>query len=157
MRRAGVGVVYNIAGIATYNGSANAGLYCASKSAISTLTEALQSETDPLGIRVCLVQLGHFRTPFLTRGHRRRVAGHIVDYDAVLNPYRTAFNNLNGVQPGDPEKAAQILVELAIGEIENIPPSLALGSDVPVAMQKSHEARLNLFKKYEPLTNSTDL
>ncbi|EKV10243.1 Short chain type dehydrogenase, putative [Penicillium digitatum] len=61
----------------------------ASKVALSTVVEALQKEVAPL-----VVQLGHFRTPFLSAGHRTKVAGHINDYDPVLDPIRTVFDAL---------------------------------------------------------------
>ncbi|KAI8628355.1 hypothetical protein F5Y19DRAFT_149368 [Xylariaceae sp. FL1651] len=157
MRQAGSGVIFNVAGVATYNGSPNAGIYCASKAAMSSVTEALQRETDSLGIRVCLVQLGHFRTPFLRPGHRRRVVGHIEDYNEYLKPLRKKMNALNGTQPGDPELVGQILVELASDDIHGIPFFLALGSDVSGAMQKSYKARIQIINTCEHLTNSTDL
>ncbi|KAI1381062.1 hypothetical protein F4677DRAFT_405761 [Hypoxylon crocopeplum] len=157
MRRAGSGAIFNVAGIAAYSGSPNAGLYCATKAAITSLTEALQAETDALGVRVCLVQLGHFRTAFLTRGHRLRIVGHIDAYDGVLDPLRKAFNGLNGAQPGDPLKAARVLVGLAAGEARSIPFFLPLGPDVPLAMQRAYEARVEGYTRCERLTHSTNL
>ncbi|KAI0409183.1 hypothetical protein F4802DRAFT_239417 [Xylaria palmicola] len=159
MRRQRSGIILNICGIATYRGSPNAGLYCASKAALSSLTESLQRETEALGVRVCLVQLGHFRTPFLTPGHRRRVGGPIDDYNEGLEPLRKAFNGLNGNQPGDPARAAQVLVELASlpDGATNLPMFLPLGSDVVPAMQATHDARVEEANRWKHLSNSTDV
>jgi len=157
MRQAGRGIIVNVAGIGAFRGSPNAGLYCASKAALTTLTEALQHETDPHGIRVCLLQLGHFRTSFLQPSHRVKVAGHIPDYDPVLDPLRAAFNGLNGAQPGDPVKAATVIVELLKkSDPRDIPFLLALGSDVPAAELSTHKARREEMLKTESITSSTD-
>ncbi|KAK4171664.1 putative oxidoreductase [Triangularia setosa] len=157
MRHRGSGAIFNVAGIGGFSGSPNAGAYCSSKAALATLTEALQRETGPLGIRVCLVQLGHFKTSFLRTGHRLQTARCIVDYDPVLEPLRKAFNGLNEHQPGDPEKAAKVLVNIVGCGVDKIPMLLALGSDVPPAELSAHEAKRQAFLTYAPITNSTDL
>ncbi|KAK0669798.1 putative oxidoreductase [Cercophora samala] len=157
MRRSGTGVIFNVAGIGGFSGSPNAGAYCSSKAALATLTEALQRETSPLGIRVCLVQLGHFKTAFLKAGHRLHTAHRIADYDPVLEPLRKAFNGLNGHQPGDPVKAAKVLVHIASLGADSIPTLLALGSDVIAAELSAHEAKRQLFLAHETWANSTDL
>ncbi|KAI4864289.1 hypothetical protein F4820DRAFT_449127 [Hypoxylon rubiginosum] len=161
MRRVGRGVIFNIAGADAYEGAPNAGVYGASKAALAAVTEALQRETDPLGVRVCLVQLGHFRTPFLARGHRLRIAEHIEDYDMVLTPPRRSLNALNGAQPGDPRKAARVIVDLYAAardreegdDVDNnnnqIPFLLLLGSDAPAAAQTALETRLESARRYE--------
>ncbi|KAI1261344.1 hypothetical protein F5Y18DRAFT_202353 [Xylariaceae sp. FL1019] len=160
MRRRRSGVIINICGVATYNGSPNAGPYCATKSALSALTESLQRETESLGVHVCLAQLGHFRTPFLTDGHRRHVEHPIPDYSEALEPLRKAFNGLNGAQPGNPVQAAKLLVELAGrrgGAEKPIPKFLPLGSDVIPAMRTAYEQRVDEAQRWEQLTISTDL
>jgi NAD(P)-dependent dehydrogenase (short-subunit alcohol dehydrogenase family) len=170
MRRRGRGVIVNVCGVATYRGSPNAGLYCASKAALSSLTESLQAETEPLGVRVCLAQLGHFRTSFLhtsssnnnTSGaHRQRIAKPIKDYDPVLAPLRKAFNSLNNAQPGDPIRAAKAIVQLAgVRDDEGnalIPQFLPLGSDVIPAMVSAHEGRLKDADVWGDITRSVDM
>ncbi|CAP61381.1 uncharacterized protein PODANS_4_230 [Podospora anserina S mat+] len=154
MRRTGAGVIFNVAGIGGFSGSPNAGAYCSSKAALATFTEALQRETGPLGIRVCLVQLGHFRTAFLKAGHRLHTALRIVDYDPVLDPLRKAFNGLDGHQPGDPGKAARALVHIASLGADSIPTLLALGSDVVPAELSAHEAKRQAFLAHDTWTNS---
>lgn len=168
MRSRGSGFILNIAGLGAYRGSPNAGLYCASKAALTTLTESLAQETAPLGVKVCLVQLGHFRTNFLRPGHRRKVAGHIADYDAGLAPVREAFDGLNGAQPGDPAKAGRILAELVMQQQhggdegqqqrqQELPAFLPLGSDVCGALQATTEARIEQVQAWKQLANATDL
>lgn len=149
MRRVGHGVIFNVAGVDAYDGGPNAGVYGASKTALATVTEALQREADPLGVRVCLVQPGHFRTPFLARGHRLRVADTVADYDMVLTPLRRDLNALNGNQPGDPRKAARAVVDLAAqDDVRQIPFLVLLGSDAGAAADKA-KARLDSARRYE--------
>ncbi|KAF4543307.1 Short-chain dehydrogenase/reductase SDR [Lasiodiplodia theobromae] len=155
MRRARAGVIANVAGIGALRGSPNAGPYCAAKAALSTLTEAMHDELAPLGVRVCLVQLGHFRTNFLQPGHRRKVQAHISDYDAVLDPIRAAFDGLNGAQQGDPLKGAQAIVKVLAGP--EVPPLLAVGPDVPAAELRAHDQRRAQILAWQHIGGGTDL
>ena len=79
MRCARRGIIAYIVGIGSYSDAPNAGIFCSSKAAISIALEALQQEVISFGVRVCLVQLGHFRTPFLSAGHRQKVLNRITN------------------------------------------------------------------------------
>jgi hypothetical protein len=51
----------------------------------------------------------------------------ISDYDAVIGPIRSERQAKSGSQPGDPDKAAQVLLRLV--ESESPPVRLSLGED----------------------------
>lgn len=157
MRRARRGTIAHIAGIGGYSGAPNAGLFCSSKAAISIALEALQQEVISFGVRVCLVQLGHFRTPFLSAGHRQKVSNRITDYDPVLEPVRKVFNAFDGAQQGDPEKGARVIVEALTKETKEVPFLLPVGPDVPEAEWQTHKARAEQMETVQDWASRTDL
>src|SRR5919201_972318 len=64
MRRRGGGTVVNVSSVAGKRGWANAAAYCASKFALSGLTQALAAEGRQHGIRVCVLFPGAMATPW---------------------------------------------------------------------------------------------
>lgn len=62
LRRAGGGTVVNVSSIAGRRGWADAGAYCASKFGLTGLTQALNAEGRPHGIRACVVYPGAMQT-----------------------------------------------------------------------------------------------
>lgn len=66
MRAAGRGTIVNISSVAGKRGWANASAYCASKFALSGLTQALNAEGKPHGIRACVIFPGAMATSWGT-------------------------------------------------------------------------------------------
>ena len=62
MRRAGGGTIINISSVAGRRGWANAAAYCATKFALTGLTQTLAAEGRPHGIRACVVYPGAMAT-----------------------------------------------------------------------------------------------
>ena len=116
---------------------AGVGAYCAAKFALEGLSEALDAEVGPLGIRVLIVEPGSFRTEFGgSRMHRSRA---IDAYAATVGPSRAFLQSMDGTQPGDPRKAATAI--LAALDSPEPPLRLALGADAVDAIRAKH-ARL---------------
>lgn len=83
-------------------------------------------DVKEFGIRVTVVEPAGFRTGFLGKSSLALTESKIDGYQAVKNIQERYLAN-NGQQPGDPEKAAGILIGLA--EKENPPIHLYLGRD----------------------------
>lgn len=62
LRRAGGGTIVNVSSVAGRRGWAEASAYCASKFALTGLTQALNAEGKPHGIRACVVYPGAMDT-----------------------------------------------------------------------------------------------
>lgn len=62
MRGMKSGSIVNISSIAAVNTFPGSGYYGASKCALEGMSSALQKETEPLGIKVMVVEPGAFRT-----------------------------------------------------------------------------------------------
>ncbi|KAG0130055.1 hypothetical protein HOY82DRAFT_650428 [Tuber indicum] len=131
-RARGRGVIANVAGIGALRGAAAAGYFCASKAALRVVTEALRAEVAAFGIEVCCVMLGHFRTAFLEQGHRLVAQERIGEYEGVLGGIRRGFSAFHGHQPGDPVKAAAVIVRVLAGDagLGGVPGVLPVGGDV---------------------------
>lgn len=118
------GAIINMSSIGGLIGMAGWGFYNASKFAVEGLTEALQLELNPLGIKVMAVEPGAFRTDFLGRsGQEAKMR--LADYETTVGEARAYLTQQNGKQPGDPQKAAEAIVE-AISQ-PNPPKHLVLG------------------------------
>lgn len=67
MRRRGQGRVVNVSSVAGHVSVPLLGAYCATKFALRALTQALDNEVRPFGVRAVLVEPGVIRTEFGTR------------------------------------------------------------------------------------------
>lgn len=122
------GHIFNISSIGGFNGGFPAfGIYCATKFAVSGLTESLFHEVKPFGIEVTLVMPGYFRTNFLSEGSIVKPKKEIEAYQNVRAVQQSHTDEINANQPGDPEKAAAALIEVAKMESPNL--NLFLGAD----------------------------
>ena len=128
LRAQGAGHIFNIASIGGYNGGfAGWGIYCGTKFAVAGLTAALAAELQPLGIHATVVYPGYFRTSFLSAGSIGTPANPIAAYEAVRASQLQHQEEINNNQPGDPEKAAAVMI--AVAAAAQPPVHLFLGND----------------------------
>ncbi len=121
------GHVLNIGSVGGFATAPAVGLYGASKFALEGISEALHGELAPLGIRVTIIEPGGFRTDFLNSSSIRVEPAAIADYAAGAGPVREALAANDGLQPGDPAKAARAVVDIT--EADEPPLRLQLGAD----------------------------
>lgn len=160
MRARKSGVVANMGSIGSWQGSPAAGLYCATKASASILSESLRSEVAHLGIEVTAIEPGYFRTNFLSQGHKVRAANTIKDIKQGVDETLAGLQAYDHKQPGDPTKAAKLIVEALTksGRCSGkaLSPRLPLGKDayqfIGGVLDKNHQ---NL-KKWAPIMSSTD-
>jgi NAD(P)-dependent dehydrogenase (short-subunit alcohol dehydrogenase family) len=118
------GRIVNLSSGAGIAGIAGSGYYNATKFAVEGLSEALDQEVAPLGLRVIIVEPGPFRTAFL--GRSITVAKRqIVEYDQTAGLRRAYRDSNDGNQPGDPAKATAVILKAV--DSENPPLHLPLG------------------------------
>lgn len=149
MRAQQGGHILNISSIAGFSGYfPGFGIYCATKFAVDGLSESLAAEVKPFGISVTIVSPGYFRTDFLTSGSLGLPANQLNDYESVRAAQQAHQQEINGNQPGDPEKAVAAIINIAAEE--NAPLHLFLGEDAyNLAYQKiaAIEADLEQWKE----------
>lgn len=122
------GRYYNISSIGGFSGAFPGwGIYCATKFAVEGLSESFAEESKAFGVKVTIVSPGYFRTDFLTDSSLGLPNQPIDAYQAVRDSQQMHREQINQNQPGDPEKAVQVLIDLA--KEENPPLHLFLGAD----------------------------
>ena len=95
------------------------GIYNASKFALEGFSEALAGEIEPLGIKMTIVEPGPFRTGFA--GDKLIEAEKIIeDYNQTAGSFRSKLKQANGMQEGDPQKAAKVILDIVNGEIDTL-------------------------------------
>ncbi|MDR5823929.1 MULTISPECIES: oxidoreductase [unclassified Caballeronia] len=110
MRERRSGHIVNITSVGGLVGNPGSGYYAATKFALEGLGEALARETETLGIKVTAVEPGPFRTDWAGRS-LKQTRHSIDDYAEGAGTRRAAIAERSGRQPGDPARAAQVIIE----------------------------------------------
>jgi NAD(P)-dependent dehydrogenase (short-subunit alcohol dehydrogenase family) len=133
---------------------ANPGLsaYQAAKFAVEGFSEALAQEIKPLGIRLTVIEPGGFRTDW--GGESMAFAQPMVEYAPTAGAVAGYIRANAGHEPGDPSKAAQVLLQLA--EMAEPPLRLPLGSDAVGILREIYRKNLVLLEEWAALSESTD-
>jgi NAD(P)-dependent dehydrogenase (short-subunit alcohol dehydrogenase family) len=154
MRRRRAGHILNVTsmgGIITLPGLS---YYHGSKFALEGISESLGKEVKELGIKVTAVEPGGFRTDWAGRS-MVRAARSIADYDAIIEPIRKRRVELSGWQVGDPEKAAQAMLKVAL--LVDPPAHLLLGSDAVRLVDEKMKSLQAEFEAWKSVSLSTDV
>jgi NAD(P)-dependent dehydrogenase (short-subunit alcohol dehydrogenase family) len=154
MRRQRGGRIVNISSIGGYAAYPGWGVYGATKFAVEGLTEALDAELSPLGIRATVVEPGFFRTDFLDASSLVRVRTEIAAYAHTVGAMREHMASANHQQPGDPAKLATALLTLA--DSETPPVRLPLGSDTVYRITEKNRQVESELAAWQALAVSTD-
>jgi NAD(P)-dependent dehydrogenase (short-subunit alcohol dehydrogenase family) len=149
-RRAGY--IIQVTSIAGRLGPLGRAPYAAAKFGVEGFSESLAKEIGPLGIKVTIVEPGGFRTDFA--GSSTELREGRSEYESTVGATIRFQRDYNGKQPGDPAKAAAVLLHLA--SQQDPPLRLLLGSDSYNAAEKSALDKLESDRKWKDLTVSTD-
>ena len=152
MRARRSGTIVNLSSIGARLTPAGSGYYAAVKSAIEGLTGSLRKELEPLGITVMVIEPGGFRTDFAGRS-LTQTATIIPDYADTAGRRRKENDPTHGTQPGDPDKAARVILEVV--ESGRAPEVLVLGKDAVAAYRQALEAHLTDLEQWRGLTENT--
>lgn len=139
MRERRSGHIVNITSVGGLVGNPGSGYYAATKFALEGLGEALARETEALGIKVTAVEPGPFRTDWAGRS-LKQTQQPIDDYAEVAGRRRAGIAEKSGKQPGDPARAAQVIIEAVLAP--QPPAHLVLGN-AAMDLVRGKLARLN--------------
>ena len=144
LRKQQSGHIFNIASIGGFTGAfPGFGIYCATKFAVHGFTESLAAEAKPFGIHATVVSPGYFRTSFLTDSSLQVSENALAEYPHVRAMQDAHQHNINFKQPGDPDKAADVMI--AVAAQSNPPLHLFLGADAyGLAAQKIEAVQKDL-------------
>jgi NAD(P)-dependent dehydrogenase (short-subunit alcohol dehydrogenase family) len=152
MRRQGSGHIIQFSSVGGRIGPIGRGAYAAAKWGVEGFSEVLAKEVGPFGVKVTIIEPGGFRTDFA--GSSSSIDEGNPVYDATVGAVARFQREYNGAQPGDPTKAASVVLEVAnLGE----PPlRLLLGSDAVRAAEAAAIERSKADAKWRDLSVSTD-
>lgn len=152
LRQQSSGHIIQISSIGARLGMPGLSAYHTAKWALEGFSESLAKEIAPFGVKVTMVEPGSFRTDWA--GSSMTVAPVGAAYQPLFAPMLDYLQQHNGNQPGDPAKAAQVILQLAS---MNPPPlRLLLGSDAVYFAQQVLAAREAEDAAFRTLSLSTD-
>lgn len=147
------GHIINISSIAGFAPATGWSVYAAAKYAVIGLSEVLAEDVKAFGVKVTVVMPGAFRTSFLTEDSLVYAANPLAAYKEVAESH-ARYDKLNGTQIGDPEKAAQVFIDLT--KMENPPVRLFIGSDAHQRALKKLDILNDEISQLAPVSISTD-
>ncbi len=149
------GHIINIASIGGFvGGFPGWGIYCATKFAVVGFTEALAEEVKEFGVSATVVYPGYFRTNFLDNGSLSLPDQPIAAYKAARASEEWHKKEQSGNQPGSPEKAAEVFIQLA--EMDQAPVHFMMGSDAFELAQNKIESLKSTLEDNKELSKSTN-
>jgi NAD(P)-dependent dehydrogenase (short-subunit alcohol dehydrogenase family) len=126
MRRQRGGAIVQMSSVGGQTTAPGFGAYCATKFALEGLTETLRDEVAGFGIRTLIVEPGAFRTGLFRPGAAYESEA-MPEYADTVGPTRAYVRGNDGLQSGDPAKAAQAI--LTALDADEPPLRLVLGAD----------------------------
>jgi NAD(P)-dependent dehydrogenase (short-subunit alcohol dehydrogenase family) len=151
-RERGAGHIVQVASIGGRIGPIGRAPYAAAKFGVEGFSESLAREVAPLGIKVTILEPGGFRTDFA--GSSTELRPGRPEYDSTVGATVRFQRDYDGKQPGDPAKAAAVLLHIA--SLPDPPLRLLLGSDAWNAAEQSALQQLEADRKWKSLSVSTD-
>jgi NAD(P)-dependent dehydrogenase (short-subunit alcohol dehydrogenase family) len=152
MRQQRAGRILQFSSIGGRIGAMGRAPYSAAKFGVEGFSEVLAKETAPLGIKVTIIEPGGFRTDFA--GTSTVINAGQEAYASTVGATAAFQRNYNGMQPGDPVKAARVIVQIAA--TDDPPPRLLLGSDAVEGVERADRAKTESDRKWRSLSLSTD-
>ncbi len=153
MRSQRSGYIINIGSVAGFVGAPGWSVYSATKAAVAAFSEVIAIDLKEFGIKVTVVEPSGFRTGFLTKNSLALTTPKIDGYEAVKNT-QDRYLSMNGMQSGDPNRAAEIFIELA--ESPQPPMHLFLGNDAYNRASEKLAAMSAELERWKSTTISAD-
>jgi NAD(P)-dependent dehydrogenase (short-subunit alcohol dehydrogenase family) len=151
MRAQKSGHIINVTALGGIVATQCLGIFNATKFAIEGLSESLEQEVSPIGIKITLIEPGPTRTPFMNSMKRFES---INDYNESREFIKNIIEQYGNYQPGDPEKIAQTIMEVANNPVP--PLHLLMGK---FSVERTREKLSNLSEtitEWEKISCDTD-
>ncbi len=150
-QRSGVFVQFSSVG-GRVGGTPGMGAYQAAKFAVEGFSEVLANEVKPFGVKVIIIEPGAFRTDWQGSSMKLREAG--ADYAQTVGEMNRMREQTTGQQPGDPARAASVIVEV-VG-VDEPPRRLLLGAGAVSMAREAGEQRAAELEQWARLSVSAD-
>ncbi len=153
MREAGSGWIVQMSSQGGRRSFPAVGSYSAGKFALEGWSEALAGEVRSWGIRVLIVEPSRFRTEF-NADTVLRAAARNPAYDEVLGAVRTEMRAADGVQEGDPARAADVI--RSVLEAPSAPLRLPVGAEAVRSLAAAYRDSLTELRAWAEVGESAD-
>lgn len=152
LREQGTGHFIQFSSIGGRRGSPGLAAYQSAKFALEGFSEVLAKEIAPFGLKVTIVEPGDFRTD--SAGTSMKIAPVSAGYRSTVGATAERLVRYDGKRNGDPDKAAQVIVQVAA--MAQPPLRLLLGSDAVASAQRQSARRAAEDARWRALSLSTD-
>ena len=154
LRKQQSGHVFNISSIGGFVANfPGFGVYCATKFAVAGLSESLAEELKSFQINTTIIYPGYFRTDFLSGDSVKTPEFPIDEYKNARQVEQAHLNEINGNQPNDPEKSAEVIIQLS--KEENPPVHFFMGEDAYSLAKEKIQSLQEALDAFKQLTYST--
>jgi NAD(P)-dependent dehydrogenase (short-subunit alcohol dehydrogenase family) len=153
MRERRTGTIVQITSVGGVITAPGFGAYCAAKHALEGFSESLAAELGPFGVRVLIVEPGAFRTRLFGAGFRSMPA--MEAYASTVGPTRAYASQSDGVQAGDPAKAARAIADAVAAGAPTL--RLPLGGDAVTGIRQKLAAVAADVDRTEAVARATAL
>jgi NAD(P)-dependent dehydrogenase (short-subunit alcohol dehydrogenase family) len=153
LRAQGSGHIITFSSIGGRRGSTGRAAYSAAKFGVEGFSEVMATELAPLGVKVTVIEPGGFRTDFA--GASQTIHDIRPEYDATVGQAARFQRDYDGKQPGDPAKAAQVILQV-VG-MADPPLRLLLGSDAVRIAEESDAKKADSDRRWREVSMSTDI
>jgi NAD(P)-dependent dehydrogenase (short-subunit alcohol dehydrogenase family) len=150
-QRSGVFVQFSSVG-GRVGGTPGMGAYQTAKFAVEGFSEVLANEVGPFGVKVIIIEPGAFRTDWQGSSMQLHPVG--PDYEPTVGEFNRSRRLANGKEPGDPARAARIIVDVIV--LDEPPRRLLLGAGAVTMAQESARLRADEIEKWAELSRSGD-
>jgi len=150
-QRSGVFVQFSSIG-GRVGGTPGLGAYQAAKFGVEGFSEVLAAEVAGFGVKVIIVEPGAFRTDWMGSSMTMQDPG--PDYRDALDFMHEIRRSSNGSQPGDPARAAHVIIDVV--ESPDPPRRLLLGSDAVDLALASGAERNEEANRWAAVSRSAD-
>jgi NAD(P)-dependent dehydrogenase (short-subunit alcohol dehydrogenase family) len=150
-QRSGVFVQFSSIG-GRVGGTPRLGPYQTAKFAVEGFSEVLANEVSAFGVKVIIVEPGAFRTDWMGSSMTMHDPG--PDYRDALGFMHELRRTSNGSQPGDPARAARVIIDVV--EAPEPPRRLLLGSDAVELALASGAERDEEARRWATVSRSAD-
>ncbi|GLY85208.1 oxidoreductase [Actinoallomurus iriomotensis] len=133
-------------------GTPGMGAYQTAKFAVEGFSEVLAGEVAPFGVKVVIVEPGAFRTDW--QGSSMRIPPVGPDYEETVGAINRYRRDNDGTQPGDPSRAAKIIIDVVAAD--DPPRRLILGGGAVTLAREAAEARAAETEKWADVSRSAD-
>jgi NAD(P)-dependent dehydrogenase (short-subunit alcohol dehydrogenase family) len=155
LREQGSGWIVQVSSIGGLAAFPLTGIYHASKWGLEGFSETLRQEVEPFGIRVLMVEPSGFRTDWAGSSmDRAEPLEAYQQIDAIAQRRASQQEENNGSQPGNPDLAAQALLDTLARD--DPPFRLLLGNIAYDVAVDRYETRLEEFRAGEDVARGAD-